>query len=187
LLVSQIVAQKTKVNPWECVVTKLNNMSFVVPNSKYLAHFVDLILNLEYAPLNQSVFLLTLKSGLVMSDHMNKPYILSDLPSRVYIPPLGIIYPPVNMSSNTQQHIVTLLQNGKSCHQMAAQMHVNYSTVQILYSSVKDSLPKLPGGHPRQLIANDQHPLSRKSPLEQPILAHNSRDFQTSISLSKQL
>jgi len=109
------------------------------------------------------------------------------MPSRVYIPPLGIIYPPANMSSNTQQHIVTLLQNGKSCHQVAAQMDVSYSTVPRLHSSVKDSLPKHPGGHPRQLIANGQHPLARKSPLEQLILAHNSRDFQASISLSKQL
>jgi len=64
-------------------------------------------------------------------------------------------------------------------------MHVSYSTVQILYSSVKDSLHKHPGGHPRQLIAYDQHP--RKSPLEQLILAHNSRDFQASITSSKQL
>jgi len=46
--VSQIVAQKTKVNPWGFLVTKLNIISFVVPNSKYLALFVDLILVLEY-------------------------------------------------------------------------------------------------------------------------------------------
>ena len=85
------------------MVTKPNIMSFVVPNSKSLALFVDLILDLEYTPLNQSVFLLTLKSGLGMSYHMTKPYIFCNLPLRVYIPPLGIIYPPVNMSSNTQQ------------------------------------------------------------------------------------
>ena len=36
----------------------------------------------------------------------------------------------------------TVLQNGKSCHQVAAQMHVSYSTVQRLYSYVKYSLPK---------------------------------------------
>jgi len=167
-----ICGPEDKGKPWEFVVTRLNIISFVVPNSKYLALFVDLILDLEYTPLDQSVFLLTLKSGPVMSYHMAKPYILSNLPSRVYIPPLGIICPPVNMSSNTQQHIVTLLQNGKSCQQMAAQMHVSYSTVQRLYSSVKDSLPKHPGGHPRQLIANDPHPLARKSPLEQLVLPH---------------
>jgi len=59
LLVSQIVAQRIKVDPWEFVVTKLGIMSFVAPNNKYLALFVDLILTLEYAPLDQLVFLLT--------------------------------------------------------------------------------------------------------------------------------
>jgi len=41
-------------------------------------------------------------------------------------------------------------------------MHVSYSTVQRLYSYVKDSLPKRPGWHPRQLIANDQFPLAQR-------------------------
>jgi len=61
LLVSQIIAQRTKVNLWEFVITKLGIMSFVVPNTKYLASFVDLILTLEGAPLNESVFLPALK------------------------------------------------------------------------------------------------------------------------------
>ena len=61
MLVSQIMAQGTKVNPWEFVVTKLSIMSFVVPNTKYLAPFVDLILTLEGAPLDESVFLPALK------------------------------------------------------------------------------------------------------------------------------
>ena len=80
------------------------------------------------------------------------------------------------------QHPATigvLLQNGKYCHQVAVQIHVSYSTVQKLYSSVKDSLPKHPGWHPRQLIANDQHSLL--------ILPHSSRDFQASMTSSKQL
>ena len=58
LLVGQITAQGTEVNSWEILVTKLGILSFVVPNSKYLALFVDLILTLEQAPLSQSVFLL---------------------------------------------------------------------------------------------------------------------------------
>jgi len=66
-------------------------------------------------------------------------------------------------------------------------MHVSYFTVQRLYSYVNDSLPKHPGGHPRQLIANDQFLLAKESPLEQLILAHNSRDFQTSLPPSKLL
>jgi len=49
LLVSQIIAQRTKVNLWEFVITELGIMSFVVLNTKYLAPFVDLILTLEGA------------------------------------------------------------------------------------------------------------------------------------------
>ena len=41
-------------------------------------------------------------------------------------------------------------------------MHVSYSTVQRLYSYVNDSLPKHPGWHPRQLMANDQFPLAQR-------------------------
>jgi len=37
-----------------------------MPNNKHLTIFVDLILDLEYVPLNQSVFLHTLKLGLAM-------------------------------------------------------------------------------------------------------------------------
>ena len=43
------------------MITKLGIMSFVVPNTKYLAPFVDLILTLEGTPLNESVFLPALK------------------------------------------------------------------------------------------------------------------------------
>ena len=45
------MAQRTKVNSWEFVITKLGIMSFVLSNTKYLASFVDLILTLEGAPL----------------------------------------------------------------------------------------------------------------------------------------
>jgi len=55
------MAQGTKVNPWEFLVTKLDIMSFVVSNAKYLALFVDLILTLEGAPFDESVFLPALK------------------------------------------------------------------------------------------------------------------------------
>ena len=70
--------------------------------------------------------------------------------------------PPVNMSSTTWQLIITLLQNGKSCHQVAAQLDVSYSMVQKLYSSIKDSLPKCSGGCPRSLTATSQRLLARK-------------------------
>jgi hypothetical protein len=47
LLVSQIVAQGTKVEVWEFVVTKVRILSFVIPNIKHLPLFVDFILTLE--------------------------------------------------------------------------------------------------------------------------------------------
>jgi len=55
------MAQGTKVNPWEFLVTKLDIMPFVMSNAKYLALFVDLILTLEGTPLDESVFLPALK------------------------------------------------------------------------------------------------------------------------------
>jgi hypothetical protein len=60
------MAHRTKVNLWEFLVTKPDMMSFVTPNSKHSAFFVDLILTLGWVPLNQSVFLHTLKLGLGM-------------------------------------------------------------------------------------------------------------------------
>jgi len=66
------------------------------------------------------------------------------------------------MSSTTQQLIIDLLQNGKSCCQVASQLHVSYSMVQGCYSSIKDSLPQHLGGCPRKLTASDQCLLARK-------------------------
>jgi transposase len=66
------------------------------------------------------------------------------------------------MSPNTRQLIVTLLQNGKSCHQVAAQLYVSYSMVQRVYTSIKDSLPQHLGGCPRKLTTCDQRLLARK-------------------------
>jgi transposase len=66
------------------------------------------------------------------------------------------------MSSTMWQLIITLLQSGKSCRQVAAQLNVSYSTVQRLYSSIKDSLPKHLGGHPRRLTGYDERLLARK-------------------------
>ncbi len=57
LLVSQIVAQTTKVNSWEFCITKVDILSFVPPNYKYLTFFVEFILILEWGQVNESVFL----------------------------------------------------------------------------------------------------------------------------------
>jgi transposase len=66
------------------------------------------------------------------------------------------------MSPNTWQLIVTLLQNGKSCRQVAAQLYVSYSMVQRVYTPIKDSLPQHLGGRPRKLTTCDQRLLARK-------------------------
>ena len=58
LLVGQITAQRTKVNSWKIVTTKLGILTLTVPNNKYLTLFVDLILTLEWVPLKKLVFLL---------------------------------------------------------------------------------------------------------------------------------
>ena len=58
-LVGQITVQRTKVNPWEILVTKLDILSFAMPSDRHSTSFVDLILTLEWVPLGQSVFLLT--------------------------------------------------------------------------------------------------------------------------------
>jgi hypothetical protein len=59
------MAQGTKVNPWEFVVVKEDITSLVVPNNRHLAFFVDLILTLRWDPPDESVFLHTLKLGLI--------------------------------------------------------------------------------------------------------------------------
>ena len=64
LLVSQIVAQGTKIKPWEIVVTEVGVLSFVTPNIKHSSLFIDFILTLECGPVNESVLLHTLKVGL---------------------------------------------------------------------------------------------------------------------------
>ena len=163
LLVGQIMAQGTKVKSWEIQVTKLGILSFVVPNEKYLALFVDLILTLEQGPLSQSVFLLTQfwpKSHDITWPNLK--YHVTRSPWYIYYP-WASSTPPVNLSSSTQQLITSLLQNGKSCHQVAAQLHVSHYMVQKIYSSVKDALPKHPGGRPRSLTATGHRLLAWKA------------------------
>ena len=75
---------------------------------------------------------------------------------------LGDNHPSTTMSSPTQRTITTLLQNGKSCRQVAAQMHVSFSTVQRLYTTIKHTLPRKYGGRPAKLSTQDRRLLARK-------------------------
>ena len=60
LLVSQIVAQRTKVKALEIVVTKIGIFSLVIPKYRTLAFTTDLISILQYGTLDESVLLPTL-------------------------------------------------------------------------------------------------------------------------------
>ena len=64
LLVCQIVAQGTKVKVWEIVVTKIGILFFVVQKYRTLVFVINLISTLQFGQLDESVFLLTVKSCL---------------------------------------------------------------------------------------------------------------------------
>ena len=51
-----ITVQRTKVNSWEILVTKLDILFLVMPSDRYSTSFVNLILTLEWVPLSQWVF-----------------------------------------------------------------------------------------------------------------------------------
>ena len=63
-LVRQIAAQLTKVYPWKIRITKVDILHFDVPSNKHLASFVDFILTLKWDPLDETVFLHTVKLAL---------------------------------------------------------------------------------------------------------------------------
>jgi hypothetical protein len=57
LLVSQIVAQGTKIKAWEIVVTKVGILSFVMQKHRTLVFGINLISILQSSHLSESVFL----------------------------------------------------------------------------------------------------------------------------------
>ena len=69
LLVRQIVAQATKVKVWEIVGTKIGILSFAMPKYITLGFVFNLISILQSGHLNESVFLLTLKTGATHPSH----------------------------------------------------------------------------------------------------------------------
>jgi len=94
--------------------------------------------------------------------HMTKPSISCKYVSITYIGPTSIITPPINMSTVSNQTILTLLQNGYSWHKVAAQIHVSHSTVRRHYSVISYTLPRQCGGHPARHSAQGQKPLVHK-------------------------
>jgi len=77
------------------------------------------------------------------------------------MPPLGINYPLANMSSNTQQLLGLYSKMANPVTRWLPRC-MSATLIQRLYSYVNDSLPKHPGWHPRQLMANDQFPLAQQ-------------------------
>ena len=70
--------------------------------------------------------------------------------------------PQVNMTPDTKQLIITLLQNGQSCRQVANKVDVSHSTVHRILRSIGPSLPRSLGGRPATLSAQDRRLLARK-------------------------
>ena len=56
MLVGQIIAQRTKLNPWEFVATKVGIPSFVVPNNRTTVPVIKLISILQSGRNGESVF-----------------------------------------------------------------------------------------------------------------------------------
>jgi len=99
--------------------------------------------------------------GLVIWYHMSKPKISCNLPSRVYIPPMGINHPLENMSSNTQQ---LLWLYSKITNPVTRWLpRCMSATLQFNTLLLCQRQPaQAPGGHPRQLIVNGQFLLAQR-------------------------
>ena len=66
------------------------------------------------------------------------------------------------MTPDTKQLIISLLQNGQSCQQVAEKVHVSTTTVHRIRSSIGPSLPRSHGGRPTRLSAQHQRLLTQK-------------------------
>ena len=116
--------------------------------------------------------------------HMTKPSISCKYVSITYIGPTSIITPLINMSTVSNQTILTLLQNGYSWHKVAPQTHVSHSTARdTTLSSVTPSPGSVVGTQPGILL-KAKNPLFTKSDLEQPTLPLNSRKLWTWVFVS---
>src|SRR5882757_1771275 len=92
---------------------------------------------------------------------------------------------PTNMALDPWQLSLTLLQNGNSCHTVAAKTHLSYSTVRRLCSTINHTSPGSMVGDQPSFHPKTKGPSSRKSPLEQPILPLNSRKLWIWIYVSR--
>ena len=66
------------------------------------------------------------------------------------------------MTPDAKQLVITLLQDGYSCREVADRVHLSRTTVQRIYQTISPSLPRKLGGRPATLTAYDQRLLARK-------------------------
>ena len=155
------MAQGTKVNPWEFVVTKLGIMSFTMPNTKYLAPFVDLLSTLEGATLNESVFLPALKWAYSCDiTRLNLRYYVNCLQEYIYHP-WASTTPwqtcPLTCSNYWDFTPKWQILSPGGCPD-ACQLPYSSNTLLLCQRQPAQA----PGGHPRQLIMNGQFLLAQR-------------------------
>ena len=98
LLVSQIMAQRTKINPWEFVITKPCILSFVVLNLRTLALAHYLIYILQSSRFSESIFLLAPGLALFGLYHLLHPS--GHAPNQVSTNPLSTLSDPTLLQSS---------------------------------------------------------------------------------------
>ena len=117
--------------------------------------------------------------------HMTKLKISCHLTLYYIWDALSAITPQINVPSATQWNILTLLQKGKSCYQVAFQMNVSCSIITGLYSNASSTAPRQPGGYQERLTLRVNTPSLEKLCLEWSLMLLNSQNFWTWISLSR--
>ena len=118
-------------------------LALSMPNNRHLAFVTELILILQWVTLNESVFVLVQNSHRSCANHMTKPSISCDHVSNRVYRPHEPSPPPTHMPSNSNQFCLLMLQNGNCCHKVAAQTHVNNSTVRRVNSTITHHPPQV--------------------------------------------
>ena len=96
------MAQRTKINPWEFVITKPYILSFVMSNIRTLALAHYLIYILQSSRFSESVFLLAPSLALFGRYHLLHPS--GHAPNQVSTNPLGTLSDPTFTYSKAHVH-----------------------------------------------------------------------------------
>jgi hypothetical protein len=161
LLESQIIAQRTKLNPWESVTTKVDITSFVVPNNRTTVFVIKLISILQSSRISESVFLQALKlsnmtdpMGLNLQYHMNTSQSTYSMPR--HHPPLQQTCPPPLQQISQFSFKMTAPVDRWLCKLMSAPL----ASKCLLFHCFQP--PRAPPCTPSQAVCNHQHPLAQR-------------------------